>query len=238
VRPLLIDDPSRFAPPPPPALSSARYARDFAEVKEVGARDSARRSPDQTAAAAFWTAFAAPTWNSAARQAVARHPGLSLVERARLFALMTGAMADAAVVGWAAKFRYGVWRPVTAIRLADTDGNDATGADAGWEPLITTPPFPCYVSGHAIFAGAAARVLAGVLGDDRMNLEITNADLGLTRSFHSFSELAQEAHEVRIWSGVHFRSSQEQGLAAGQRIAAAILTTRLRPLGLARGNGR
>ena len=218
----------------PPALGSARYARDLAEVQRVGSRDRAQRSPDQTAAAVFWTGFASPIWSSAARQALARRSALSLVERARVFALMTGAMADAAVVGWAAKFRHATWRPVTGIRLAATDGNAATQADASWEPLVTTPPFPCYVSGHAIAAGAAQRSLTIALHEDRFDLQITNPDVGLTRAYSSFSQLAQEAHEARIWAGVHFRISQEAGLRAGQRIGEAAATTRLQPLRLSR----
>jgi hypothetical protein len=230
VRPFLIDDPARFAPPAPPAIGSARYARDLDEVAQVGGARSARRTPDQTEAAVFWTGFASPIWSSAARQAIAHRQDLSLVERARVFALLSGAMADAAVVGWAAKYRYGLWRPVTAIRLAASDGNDATAADPGWEPLVVTPPFPCYVSGHAIAAGAAERALALALGQDRFDLRITNDAVGLTRRYGSFSQLAQEAHEARIWGGVHFRVSQEEGLRAGRRIGEASVASRLQPL--------
>jgi hypothetical protein len=230
VRPFLIADPAPLAPPAPPSLPSARYARDFAEVKAIGAKASPRRSADQTAAAAFWTAYPTVLWSSAARQASVRRPGLSLVERARVFALMSGAMADASVVGWAAKFRYSTWRPVTGIRVAASDGNDATEADPGWEPLIVTPPFPCYVSGHAITAGAAERTLALVLGDDRFDLEISNPEVGLTRRYAGFAQIAAEAREVRIWSGVHFRVSQEEGLRAGRRIGETAVATRLRPL--------
>jgi hypothetical protein len=235
VRPFLVAELTRFAPPPPPAITSARYARDFAEVKLVGARQSQRRSPDQTAAAVFWTASASAIWSSAARQAVARRPNLSLVERARVFALFTGAMADAAMVGWGAKFEHVTWRPITAIRLADTDGNGATQADATWEPVIVTPPFPCYISGHAVTAGAAQRTLTLALGEDRIDLEIANPDLGLSRRYESFSQLAREALEVRIWSGVHFRASQEEGLRAGHRVGEASATTRLQPVRLSRG---
>jgi hypothetical protein len=230
VRPLLIAAAAGFAPPAPPAITSAHYARDFAEVKAVGARNSAQRTPDQTAAAVFWTGFAAPIWSSAARQALASRPRLTLVERARVLALMSGAMADAAIVGWAAKFRYRMWRPVTAVRLAADDGNHATVADSAWEPLVATPPFPCYISGHAIFAGAAERALALALGDDRLDLRITNPDVGLTRRYTSFAQLAHEAHDARIWAGVHFRVSQVEGLAAGRRIGEAIARSRLQPI--------
>jgi hypothetical protein len=234
VRPFLLADPARFAPPAPPALTSARYARELEEVKLIGRRDSPRRSPDQTAAAVFWAASASAIWSSAARQMLATRPGLALVERARALALMSGAMADAAAVGWVAKFKHGTWRPVTAIHLAADDGNDRTTADATWEPVIPTPPFPCYVSGHAITAGAAQRALTLALGDDTLDVRITHPDVGLTRRYTSLAQLAQEAHDARIWSGVHFRASQEEGLEAGRRIGEAIVASRLQPTGLSR----
>jgi hypothetical protein len=231
VQPFLIGEPTGFTPPPPPPLTSAQYARDFAEVKDIGGKNSTLRSVDQTEASVFWTAFAPHIWSSAARQAITRRPNLSLVERTRVFALMSGAIADAFIVGWSSKFKHGVWRPVTAIRLADSDGNDATSAAGDWEPLIETPPFPCYPSGHAVTSGAAERALALALGTDRLAFQITNAEVGLTRHYRSFSQLAREAVEVRIWSGVHFRVSQEEGLKAGHKIGEASGRTRLVPIG-------
>jgi hypothetical protein len=141
-------------------------------------------------------------------------------------------MADAARVGWAAKYKHALWRPVTAIQLAASDGNDATAADPTWQPLIVTPPFPCYVSGHAILAGAAERALTLVLGTDQADLTLSNPEVGLLRRYRSFAELAHEAQEVRIWSGVHFRASQEEGLQAGRRIGQTAATTRLQPVRL------
>jgi hypothetical protein len=230
VQPFLIAGAAAFAPPAPPAITSARYARDFAEVKLLGARDSARRTGDQTEAAVFWTAFSHHVWSGAARQAIARRPELSLVERARVFALLSGALADALIVGWRAKFAHRLWRPVTAIRLAASDGNDATEADPAWQPVIVTPPFPCYVSGHAIAAGAAQRALAIALGRDDADVTVTNPDVGVTRRYASFSQMADEVVEVRIWSGVHFRVSQEEGVRAGHGIGEAAARSRLQPL--------
>jgi hypothetical protein len=137
------------------------------------------------------------------------------------------------IVGWKAKFQYSMWRPVTAIRFAASDGNDATEADPAWEPLIVTPPFPCYVSGHAIAAGAAERALAIALGTDDVDLTITNPDVGVTRRYARLSQLAAEVVQVRIWSGVHFRVSQEEGVKAGRKIGELVAGSRLQRLAAA-----
>jgi hypothetical protein len=233
VSPFLLQQPARFVPGPPPSLQSDRYARDLAEVRELGGKASAARTADQTEAAVFWTGFAPYIWSSATRQAIARRPELSLVERARVFALMSGAIADAFVVAWMTKFKYQVWRPATAVHEAAADGNDATKPDPDWEPLIATPPFPCYVSAHAVTAGAAERVLAGALGGGGAPFTIVNAEVGISRSYRGFSQLAQEAVGARIWGGVHFRCSQVDGMKAGQAIGDECVRTRLTRLGAA-----
>jgi len=230
VQPFLVEDPRRFVLPPPPAITSDAYARDFEEVKRIGAKASRDRTPDQTAAAVFWTGFAPQLWSGATRQALAQRPELSLVQRARAFALMSGSLADAFVIGWATKFKYELWRPVTAIHAAEQDGNPRTAADPAWEPLIATPPFPCYVSGHAITSGAAEQALIAVLGTDRVALTLSNPEVGITRRYRALSELANEAIEVRIWGGVHFRVSQVKGLEAGRSIGRAAAATRLRAI--------
>lgn len=140
---------------------------------------------------------------------------------------MSGAIADAFVVAWKTKYEHGLWRPVTAIRLAAEDGNEATAPDPTWEPLIATPPFPCYISGHAIASGAAERALALALGSDRLTFHVTNPEVGVTRAYSRFPELARESVEVRIWSGVHFRVSQEEGIKAGRRIGETCARGRL-----------
>src|SRR5262249_38400948 len=155
-----------FRPPPPPALDSAEYAAAFNEVKSLGRVDSATRSADQTQIALFWrdatgTSYAFGHWNKIA-QGVAVDQGLSLASDARLFARLTLAPADAIISCWDAKYAYNFWRPVTAIRAADTDGNPDTEPDAGWTPLIVTPNFPSYTSAHSTVSGAAAGVLTAL----------------------------------------------------------------------------
>lgn len=230
VTPFLLAAPHSFAPRPPPDLDSVAYARELTEVRKLGARDSSARTPDQTAASVFWTGYAPHLWSSAARQALKERPQLALVERARVMAMLSGAIADAFVVGWASKYGYDRWRPITAIREAADDGNRLTQPDREWEPLIVTPPFPCYLSAHAITSGAAQAVLAHTLGSDRQRFTIENAEVGITRDYDSFSELAREAVEARIWSGVHFRSSQTTGAAVGRALGEWVARHRMTPL--------
>src|SRR5215210_1665404 len=163
-KPWGMDSASQFRPAAPPALNSTLYARDYNETKELGAAKSTKRSDAQSDAVRFWTqANLAPAWYQAAAQASARK-GLSVAENARLFALMSMGLANCFIVDWDAKFTYNFWRPITAIRNGDQDGNDATERDAGWQPLNATPMHPEYPSQAAIQAGAAAAVLESVFG--------------------------------------------------------------------------
>ena len=168
VTPFAVTSGSQFRPPPPPALGSTRYAFEVNRVKAVGAADSTLRTAEQTEIARFWgygpgSATPPGHWNEIA-QAVIRDRGTTLEENARLFALLNIALADAAIVCWEGKYLYNFWRPITAIQEADTDGNPLTEADPGWMPLLPTPPFPEYTSGHSTFSGAAATVLAYFFG--------------------------------------------------------------------------
>ena len=156
--------PSAVRPPGPPALDSAAWAQDYNEVKELGAATGSTRTPEQSLIAQFWADGAGTEtppghWNSIARD-VSERLETPLIEKARLFALLNVALADAAICAWDAKYTYAFWRPVTAIRNGDIDGNDDTVADPTWSSFIVTPPFPDYVSGHSTFSGAAATVLA------------------------------------------------------------------------------
>ena len=161
---------SQFRPPGPPALEGAKYAEEVNYVKEIGKSDSLTRTPDQTAIAKFWAngagTFTPPGhWNQIAEE-TATLTGQSLEDSARLFALLNISLADAAISCWDAKYEYNLWRPVTAIRQADTDNNPNTTADPQWLPLVTTPPFPEYMSGHSTFSGAADAVMSSVFGSD------------------------------------------------------------------------
>lgn len=219
VMPFAMTSGDQFQPSGPPDLASAEYAAELNQVKELGSIDSTTRTADQTEIALFWAdgagTFTPPGhWNQIA-QRVALAEDNTLSENARLFALLNIAEADAAIVAWDAKYEYDFWRPFTAIQEADTDGNSNTIADPNWTPLLVTPPFPEYVSGHSTFSGAAAAVLTSFFGD---NVSFTSSSLGtpgISRSFDSFLEAASEAGLSRIYGGIHFASGNEDGLAAG-----------------------
>ncbi len=214
---------SQFRPPPPPALDSAQWAFDFNLTKDLGRYDSTNRTPEQTEIALFWndnagTATPPGHWNVIAQETAAAR-GNTLEQNARLFALLNIALADAGIVAWDCKFAYNFWRPVTAIPNADTDGNPDTTPDASWLPLIVTPNFPEYVSGHSTFSGAAAAVLADFYGTDDISFTTVSDGLpGVTRSFHSFSAAAQEAGMSRIYGGIHFWSADLHGLLCGAQL--------------------
>jgi membrane-associated phospholipid phosphatase len=234
VAPFALASGSQFRLPAPPALGSAQYAVEVNTVKAVGAAGSMLRTAEQTEIARFWgygpgTATPPGHWNEIA-QAVVRDRGTTLEENARLFALLNIALADAAIVCWEAKYVYNFWRPITAIQEADTDGNPLTEADQGWMPLLPTPPFPEYASGHSTFSGAAATVLAYFFGSDRIAFAVGSDDLpGVLRSYASFSEAALESGLSRIYGGIHFPSANLHGLSSGAAIGTHVSWHLLRP---------
>jgi hypothetical protein len=223
VEPFAIPASSYVRPAGPPAITSTRYAADYNEVKAFGAAVGSSRTPVQHEIALFW-ADAAGTetppghWNSIA-QIVARQSGNTLEQNARLFALLNIAMADAAIAAWDAKYLFDNWRPVTAIRNGDADGNAGTAGDPTWSSFIVTPPFPDYLSGHSMFSAAAATVLALFYGSDAVTFA-TGSDFlpGASHSFSSFSAAASEAALSRVLAGIHFRFAIEDGLTAGVEI--------------------
>ncbi len=234
VTPWTMNAGSQFRPVAPPALTSAEYTAAFNEVKELGRIDSATRTADQTEIAQFWadgggTETPPGHWNAIA-QDVAASEGNSLAENARMFALMNLATADAAIVAWDAKYEYNHWRPYTGITEADTDGNPDTIDDDSWLPLIATPPFPAYTSGHSTFSAAASVVLAGLFGDDTGFTTDSDGLLGALRSFTSFSEAAEEAGQSRIYGGIHWQYDNTAGLSSGRALAQYILDNFLRPV--------
>jgi hypothetical protein len=231
VAPYLLRSGSQFRPPPPPAPTSSRYARDFQEVKAVGEAASTTRTPWQTETARFWNATGAKLWNQAAQQLVlgqAHEP----TRAARAFALLNLATADAVIATWDAKFTYHQWRPVTAIRAAAADGNPATSPDPDWTPLLVTPPYPDYVSAASTVAGAAETVLAAVFGHRPGPFSLVSPGLpGVVRSYRSFSAAAREDVDARVWGGIHWRTSDRVGRALGQRIGRHALDLALQPAG-------
>jgi hypothetical protein len=234
VVPFIMPAGGHFRPLGPPPLTSGEYAEDYAEVKAFGALTGSARTPEQDQIALFWADGAGTEtppghWNSIA-QDVARAQRNTVVENARLFALLNVAMADAAICAWDAKYAFNSWRPVTAIRNGDADGNPATEADPAWSSFIVTPPFPDYVSGHSTFSGAAARILARFYRTDRIAFT-TGSDFlpGVTRRFRSFSAAAAEAAISRLYGGIHFRFANEDGLAAGMEIGDWTFRHAMRP---------
>jgi membrane-associated phospholipid phosphatase len=235
VKPFTMTGGSQFRPPAPPALGSPEYAASFDEVRAIGERDSAVRTPEQTAIAQFWingpgTATPPGHWNEAA-QVVAAVRGNTLAENARLFALLNLAQADAAIVSWDCKFEFDFWRPVTAIRAADLDGNSATAADPDWTPLIVTPPFPAYTSGHSTFSAAGAAVLAGFFGTDAVPFILrSETPAAGDRSFNGFWQAAVESGLSRIYGGIHWDFDNVHGLATGAALGQFVYANYLRPI--------
>lgn len=219
----------QFRPGAPPPLWSKAYTRAYEEVRSKGALDSATRTEDETNYAKFWFEFSESGWNRITR-ILARQERLGLAKTARLFALVNMALADSYVAGWEAKFHYDTWRPITAIRAADADGNPATVADAKWEPLMTTPPVQDYPSTHSILGDAAAEVLARVLHRDDLGFESTSTSFDGTRRFSSLSEAANENADSRVVAGIHFRFATRTGQRMGRQIGRYVSETHLQPL--------
>lgn len=219
VKPFLIPDSSRFGGGPPNPLTSRRYAREFEEVKSVGALASTTRTQAQTDAARYWgVTNGVATWSALYRDIAARY-GTSLAANARMFAMLYLAAADTAITVWTDKAKYSFWRPITAIREADSDGNPRTAADPDWLPLINTPPYPDMPSGLAPLSGASAATLQHFFGTDDLTFGFTNPTTGLRREYTSFSQAEQEVIDARVWSGIHFRRADVVGAAIGERVA-------------------
>jgi hypothetical protein len=204
-------------------------------VKELGAINSATRTAEQTEIARFWADFShteSPPghWNSIARDVAARQ-GNTLEENARLFALLNIAMADAGIVTWDAKYRYNFWRPVTAIREADRDGNPDTVADPGWTPLLVTPNFPEYTSGHSTFSAAAAEILRGFYGTDAIHFTALSDTLpGVTRTYDSLRAAVDEIGLSRVYGGIHFLSGDIDGIESGEALGKFVFDNFLVPI--------
>jgi hypothetical protein len=224
VKPFVLSTARQFPVAGPPAVGSPAFARDFEEVKAVGARLSNTRTADQTAAAIFWTVNTPVPWNAAARAAAAAR-GNSVGENARLFAALNFACADSQIAGFEIKYRVQHWRPVTAIRNAVIANLPALAADPKWEPLLVTPTHPDYPSTHALCSGASEAVLQGFFSDDKVAVSVTHPlPFGVTRSWTSFSQMAQEVDDARVWGGIHFRTADAHGHDLGRRIGEYVLT--------------
>ena len=234
VTPFAITSGTQFAPKPPPAMTSAQYSADLNEVKEIGALNSATRTGDQTQVARLWANVNTPTnfllvWNNVART-VSEARGSTTVEKARLFALTNIALHDALQTTFASKFQHGMWRPVTAIRRADEDGNADTTADPSWSSLIGAPPYPSYAGNMAAIGTSQATILTLFFGRDDIAFQHTWAGAGgATRSYAGFNAMADEQERARIYGGIHFTFDNVAGQSVGRSVANYIFTNVMRP---------
>jgi len=230
-KPFLIESPEQFRSEGPNALESGQYTKDFNEVKELGALDSTKRTADETAAAVFWQFPPIALWNGVARSLAG---SLDTADQARLYAMINLAAADGAISCWNDKWYWHFWRPLAAIREADTDGNPATVADPTWEPLfapatqttppLVTPPFPDHPSGHGCVSGATVNAFQDFFGTDKASFDVVGGRSlnGLpiaARHFDRFSNALKEVIDARVWGGIHFRTADVQGTVIGKKVA-------------------
>lgn len=224
IKPFALPSVAQFRPGPPPKLDSVLWARDYNETKAWGGTNSTLRNAWQTETARFWEIPGPPAWNQAARSLVASKP-LSLPDSARLFMLLNVASFDAYMAIFDAKYHYGFWRPLTAIRNGDRDGNDNTERDASWMPVITTPLHPEYPCAHCVVDGAAGVVMKSFFGAGPVpEFTLTYAAMpGVTRKYATIQQLEEEVSIARIWGGVHYRNSNEVGQEIGKQVGEYVL---------------
>ena len=229
-KPWLMASAAQFRPAAPPALTSEAWARDYNEVKLMGARGSVKRSAEQTEIARFWE-YSLPAIYFGVLRPVALQPRRSLAQNARLYAAVAQAMDDGLIAAFDAKYHYNFWRPATAIRNGDIDGNDATARDAGWMPLVEAPLHPEYPSAHATLAAAVAEVLKADAGSGRLPVLSTSSPTakGAVRSWASADAFVAEVSEARIVAGIHYRAATETGAAMGRRVGALAVARHFGP---------
>jgi hypothetical protein len=229
VDPLVLDSPTQMPLRGPNPLESDAYARDFAETKAYGEKEGSARSEEQTATALFYSVNVMVQYQSAMRDAVTRR-GLDIVESSRAFVLLNTAAADTLVSCWRAKFDYPTWRPITAIPLADTDGNDATEADPDWLPVVPTPPYSEYASGHACITGATTNTFSYLFGADSIDVNIPSLGTAPSRHYDSADALDAETMNARIWLGLHFRDSMIDANQLGHAVSDWTIANYFQPI--------
>jgi hypothetical protein len=223
VTPWVITAPSQFRPGPPPLLTSPIYTADFNETKTMGNITSTTRTADETLYAQFWQNSTVTWFWERVAISLSAQQNYSLSDNAHLLAVLSLAMADATIATFDAKYTYSFWRPVTAIRAADTDGNPATDQDSTWTPLIVTPAHPEYPSAHSIISSAGTRVLANFFGENTSFTVDSSSMAGVTRSFTSFSGATAELKNARVFGGIHFRNSCNVGQAVGEAVGTYVV---------------
>nr|WP_221377309.1 vanadium-dependent haloperoxidase [Actinoplanes polyasparticus] len=226
LKPFVIRRGDQFRTAGPPALNSAAYVRDLNEVKALGGVNSTVRTADQTSSAIWWHDRRLTEWEI--KRQVSDRQGLSTLQAARFFAIAEIANADSLIACFNEKKHWNFWRPVTAVREAAADGNPRTTPDPAWTPLLVTPPFPDYTSGHTCSTSTIMYTMRAFFGRDDIPFSAYSADSGTTRAFPSFSAALAEVVEARIWGGVHYRAADEQGVQVGNGVARYVLTHEFR----------
>ena len=229
MRPFAMRTASQFRGDGPPALTSEQYTSDFNEIKNLGCLDCPARTEEQRVIGLFYTDPGPAQTGRAFRQIAHDYP-MSLSDNARLFAMLYVALADAAIASVETKYYYGFWRPITAVREADTDGNPNTVADPNWTPLFTTPNFPDYVSTHSATWGAFSETLRQFFGTKNVNVTMTSAVTGTTRHFTSTDDINKEIIDARVYVGFHFRTADVHGVLMGKKIGRLVAKNCFQPL--------
>jgi hypothetical protein len=226
VRPFLMTSLSQFRPGPPLDITKKKWADQYDEVKEIGAIDSTVRTPWQSEVAVFWTEHAARHWNRNLR-AQAEREALNDLETARLLAMTNAAMADGWIGCWEAKFHYSFWRPVTAIRQGDTDGRADTDANPTWTPFVVTPPQPEYPGGHGCVSVAASDAARAFFGSNHTDfpMEATVGGVTYVHHFTHWTHAGEAAKNARLWGGIHYDYSNDEGGKIGRRVVEWMLAS-------------
>ena len=232
VPPFTLKSGDQFRAKAPPPLSSQRYAENYNEVKALGARFNSARTPEQEQLAYFYAGNNFILWNRALRDIAAAHTD-NIGDNARLLALGTLAIADSFITAWDSKIQYVFWRPITAIREGDNDGNSQTAGDPAWEPLLNTPNYPDYTSGANNAVGALTRTLELYFGTDDITFTVFSQHplaVPNTRTYHRFSDLSWDTVDVRIYQGIHFRFADEEARKQGRHVAQWVFGHFLQPI--------
>jgi hypothetical protein len=228
--PWVIQSPSQFRPSGPPALTSTQYTTDYDETQSKGRQNSLTRTPDETNFSLFWASTNPASFWDPVAISLADQRHFKMSRTSRLLAHVNLALADAAIGCWEAKYVYNFWRPITAIQLGSADGNNDTGGDPTWVPLIVTPGFPEYPSGHSCVSGAAGQILTHYFGDHTPVTVGSNTMPGVTRQFPNLTAALEEVKSARVFAGIHFRTACNDGQALGIGVADYILANSLLPV--------
>lgn len=226
VTPFGYDQPSRFRPAPPPALDSKTYTTDYNEINDVGRLNDSSRTAEQSATAQFWSPSATALWIANVRSLAS---SMDLLTAARFEAIGIAAATNGLLAAWDGKYTYMFWRPVTAIRAGDTDGNSGTQPDPSWLPFIVTPSHPEYPAAHTTVGASVLGFYTVWFGTDQFPLQFKGLN-GIVRNYSSVNEIHAEEGNARVWGGMHFRNSTEVGTAVGSKVGKYTATHLLKPL--------